>query len=131
MGQGIFIATSRGWLGAFSAGGRGNLGIEVGRGRFQAFGEVPQAVLRLSRAHQFLSPSIARVLFEKDRPFIGMENAGDGFQNGPLSRSVGPRRLNNHVQAILYPNGGFGMPDLGRWSLKKQCSSRISSPMIR
>ena len=58
MCQGILITTSWGCLGGLPAGGRGNLGIEVGRGRFQSFGEVPQAVLRLIRAYRFLSPPI-------------------------------------------------------------------------
>jgi len=69
-------------------------------------------------------------LDEEDRAFVEEKVTGDGFQNGTLSCPVGSRIRNNQVQAIPYPNGGFGMPDLGLWPLKKQCSSRISSSMI-
>jgi len=53
VGQEIFITTSGGCLGAFSACVRGNLSGEGGRERFQPFGEAPQGVLRVIRAHQF------------------------------------------------------------------------------
>jgi hypothetical protein len=47
-----------GLFGAVSAGIRGILGVEVGRGCLQRFDEDRQAFLRLIGAHRFLPPSI-------------------------------------------------------------------------
>ena len=53
-----FLSEHLAVVGGFSAGVRGNWGVEVRRGRFQLFGEAPQAFLRLILAHRFLPPPI-------------------------------------------------------------------------
>jgi len=54
--KGILNTPSWGWWGASSTGVGGNLGMDLGRGCFQPFGEAPRAVLRLIQAHRFLPP---------------------------------------------------------------------------
>jgi hypothetical protein len=75
--QGFFITTSGGCLGAFSAGGWGNLGREEDRARFQPFGEGPQAVWGFIRAHRVLPPPIPHL-------FLGLKVSLPGVVGVPI-----------------------------------------------
>jgi hypothetical protein len=69
------------------------LGIEVGRGRFQSFGEVRQAVLRLFRAYRFLPPPILHL-------FLGLKVSLPGVVGVPIKVIVVPGELREMIQDV-------------------------------
>ena len=72
-------SSTRSWicLEAFSVGVRGNLRGEVGRGRFQRFGEAPRGFLRLIRVYRFLPPPILHL-------FLGLKVSIPGVVGVPI-----------------------------------------------
>jgi len=84
--QGFLIKNSGGCLGAFSAGVGGNLGREVGRARFQQFGEARQAVWGFIRAHRFLASPIPHL-------FLGLKVSLPGVVGVAVKVIVVPGEL--------------------------------------
>jgi len=82
-----------GCLGAFSTGVRGNLSGEVGRERFQPFGEAPQGVLRVIRAHRFLPPSIPHL-------FLVLKVSLPGVVGVPMKGIVVHGELGEMIQDV-------------------------------
>ena len=88
MRQGNFSTRSCVCLGAFSAGIRGILGVEVERGCLQRFDEDRQAFLRLIGAHRFL-PRPVFLIFTTDgkRPRGSRgHDRGDNYQEKSIGK---------------------------------------------
>ena len=69
------------------------MGIKVGRGRFQAYGEVSRAVLRLIRAHRFLPPPILHL-------FLRLKVSIPGVVGVPIKVIVVHGELREMIQDV-------------------------------
>jgi hypothetical protein len=106
-------------VGGLFSEGRGNLGIEVGRERFQAFGEVPQAVLRLIRAHRFLARPIALL-------FLRLEVSLPGVVGVAVKVIVVPGELREMLQDVSGRPRAVLVPS--RWGMGLGSRFRFDQP---